>query len=112
MTLNLINDVRWKFQKLNITRANIDCFVFEFGITIISAFSGYLNLEGRKDRKSHSIKCKCLLVSIKLEELPDIYTLSPPPPHPPHTHQHTPGETTKNKLSYNCIRVIASDCIL
>ena len=41
VTLNLINDVRWKFQKLNITRANIDCFVFEFGITIISAFSGY-----------------------------------------------------------------------
>ena len=27
MTQNLINDVRWKFQKLNITRANIDCFV-------------------------------------------------------------------------------------
>ena len=30
VTLNLINDVRWQFQKLNITRANIDCFVFEF----------------------------------------------------------------------------------
>ena len=29
LTKNSINDVRWKFQKLNITRANIDCFVFE-----------------------------------------------------------------------------------
>ena len=27
VTQNLINDVRWKFQKLNITRANINCFV-------------------------------------------------------------------------------------
>ena len=29
VTLNLINDDRWKFQKLNITSENIDCFVFE-----------------------------------------------------------------------------------
>ena len=45
VTLNLINDVRWKFQKLNITHANIDCFVFEFGITIISAFSDYRTIK-------------------------------------------------------------------
>ena len=29
VTQNSINDVRWKFQKLDTTRANIDCFVFE-----------------------------------------------------------------------------------
>ena len=29
MILNSVNGVRWKFQKLNIMRVNIDSFVFE-----------------------------------------------------------------------------------
>ena len=77
MTQNLINDIRWKFQKSNITRANVDCFVIERSGDLWHnhsfCFLGLLQLR-RKDRKSHSIKCKCLLVSIKLEELPNIYT--------------------------------------
>ena len=92
-TLNLINDIRWKFQQLNIMRANIDCFVTERSGDLWHnhnfCFLGLLQLR-RKDRKSHSIKCECLLVSTKLEELPNIYTSATPhpstPPPPQHTH--------------------------
>ena len=67
-TLNSIND---------------DCFVFKRSGGLWHNhnfyFLGLLTLR-RKDRKSHSIQFKCLLISIKLEDLPKIYVLSPAPP--------------------------------
>ena len=103
MTLNLINDIGWKFKKMNITRANIDCFVIERSGDLWHnhnfCFFGLLQLK-RKDRKIHSIKCKCLLVSIKLEGLPNIYTSAPPPfhPRPPPTHTHLARQPKQAEL--------------
>ena len=55
MTYNSVNDIRWKFQKLDITRASIDCFVFDRSGDLLHnhyfCFLGLLKLKKREGQK-------------------------------------------------------------